>query len=315
MAILDDLYPATSTLVIDVLRQAGIDTSEWTANDDPSRRNNWSFGKDGEPQILFIWHNELYMDGGSVCYEANMQEHAIELERKNTATTRSQMKRARQFHSRVTKAYFQRLPLRVALVDGTVGDDGVTKVKTRVLDPVIWYAHRRDKETASVVLIRGDKWPEGFDPSRDFSNILSDQTVPPLANGEESEQPEQQGRLTATFARDSEVVRKAKLRANGRCDYCGEQGFETANGGLYLEGHHVIPLGCGGPDEVWNTVAVCADDHRRAHFGRGALAMRSELIKILSGVYPEALTLLLAYAGKMDSNLQLNALIEQDFAL
>jgi 5-methylcytosine-specific restriction protein A len=314
MSILDELYPATCTLVIDVLRQAGIDTSEWTANDDPSRRNNWSFGKDGEPQILFIWHNELYMDGDRVCYDASMQEHAIELERKNTATTRSQAKRARQFHSRVTKAYFQKLSLRVALVDGTVGDDGVAKVKTRVLDSVTWYAHRRDNETASVVLVRGVGLPVGFDPSIEFSNTPFGHAVAPPVSDSDSEPPEKQARGTATFARDSEVVRKAKLRANGLCDYCGERGFETASGGFYLEGHHVIPLGCGGPDEVWNTVAICPDDHRRAHFGKDTLAIRDELVSLLSDVYPEAQASLQEHSRKMDWRGQINDLIEEDFA-
>jgi 5-methylcytosine-specific restriction protein A len=313
MSILDELYPATCTLVIDVLRQARIDTSEWTANDDPSRRNNWSFGKDGEPQILFIWHNELYMDGDRVCYDASMQEHAIELERKNTATTRSQAKRARQFHSRVTKAYFQKLPLRVALVDGTVGDDGVAKVKTRVLDPVTWHAHSRDDETASVVLVRGVEAQVGFDPSTEFSNTFPGHPVVPPFEGVDSEPPKMQAHGTATFDRDSEIVRKAKLRANGLCDYCGEQGFETASGGFYLEGHHVIPLGCGGPDVVWNTVAICPHDHRRAHFGKDTLAIRDELVNLLSDIYPEAQASLLEHSRKMDGSAKINEMIEDDY--
>jgi 5-methylcytosine-specific restriction protein A len=312
MSILEDLYPNNCTLVIDVLRQADIDTSDWTANDDPSRRNNWSFGKDGEPQVLFIWHDELYMDADRVCYDASMQEHAIELERKNTATTRSQAKRARQFHSRVTKAFFQKLPLRVALVDGTVGEDGVAKVKTRVLDNTKWYAHRRDNETASVLLVRGIELPSDFDPSNEFSNSNST----PSGTQQQSDDlapPVHQEKGTATFARDSEVVRKAKQRANGLCEYCGERGFETSSGGFYLEGHHVIPLGCDGPDEVWNTVAICPDDHRRAHFGTSALTIRDELINFLSDAYPAAQILLREHARKMDSSGKATELIEEDF--
>lgn len=299
MPILDDLYPNTCTLVIDALRQAEIDTSDWTANDDPSRRNNWSFGKEGEPQILFIWHNELYMDGGRVCYEANMQEHAIELERKNTSTTRSQAKRAREFHSRVTKAYFQKLPLRVALVDGTIGDDGVAKVKKRVLDSMLWFAHRRDSETSSVLLIRGVELPPGFDPSSEFSISLPGQQYELPVSPDGNQPAIKETRETATFIRDSEVIRKAKVRAKGLCEYCGEQGFETESGGLYLEGHHVIPLSCGGPDEVWNTVAICPDDHRQAHFGKMALLIRNELISFLSDAYPEARASLKECADKM----------------
>lgn len=300
MSIIKELYPVTCTLVIDVLKRAGVDTSDWTANDDPSRRNNWSFGRDGEPQVLFIWHDELYMDGKLVCYRSNMQEHAIALERTNTPTTRSQAKRARQFHSRVTKAYFQKLPLRVALVDGTVGEDGVAKVRTRELDATPWYAHQRDNETASVVLVRGIELSSDFDPSIEYSKSYA-QPVGDTNIPYESKPLSCQEFGTATFARDSEVVRNAKQRANGYCEYRGERGFETSTGDFYLEGHHVIPIGCEGPDEVWNVVAICPDDHRKAHFGAHKIAIRDELVTYLCNVYPDAKPTLLAHVEKMDS--------------
>jgi hypothetical protein len=313
MSVLDDLYPATCTLVIDVLKEAGVDTGDWTANDDPSRRNNWSFGKDGEPQVLFIWHDELYMDGDMVCYKANMQEHAIALERTNTPTTRSQAKRARQFHSRVTKAYFQKLPLRVALVDGTVGDDGVAKVRTRVLDATNWYAHQRDIETASVVLVRGVELSSDFDPSSVFSKSYA-KSIEDTNQADEPEPPRHLASGTATFARDSEVVRSAKQRANGYCEYCGEKGFQTATAGFYLEGHHVIPLGCEGPDEVWNVVAICPNDHRQAHFGIHAVAMRDELVTYLCNLYPAAKPKLLEHVQKMDRVGRVAERLEADLA-
>ncbi|RQR37086.1 HNH endonuclease [Burkholderia sp. Bp9143] len=63
---------------------------------------------------------------------------------------------------------------------------------------------------------------------------------------------------TAIFERDSEVVKTAKRRAaNGCCEFCGKEGFRTASGGFYLEAHHVIPLNCGGADDVRNVVALC----------------------------------------------------------
>ena len=37
------------------------------------------------------------------------------------------------------------------------------------------------------------------------------------------------------------------------------------NGEPYLECHHVIQLAKGGPDEYYNTVALCPNCHRKVH--------------------------------------------------
>lgn len=47
---------------------------------------------------------------------------------------------------------------------------------------------------------------------------------------------------------------------------CGEPApFYNKNGKLYLEFHHVITLANGGPDVVYNTVAICPKCHKRIH--------------------------------------------------
>lgn len=76
--------------------------------------------------------------------------------------------------------------------------------------------------------------------------------------------------------------------ANGHCELCGEEGFKTASGNYYLEAHHVIPLNCGGRDDVRNVVAICANDHRRAHFGEDRHDLRDKLIwDVLATHYAE----------------------------
>lgn len=47
---------------------------------------------------------------------------------------------------------------------------------------------------------------------------------------------------------------------------CGEPApFFDKNGNPYLESHHVITLANGGPDVIYNTVAICPNCHRRIH--------------------------------------------------
>jgi hypothetical protein len=83
-------------------------------------------------------------------------------------------------------------------------------------------------------------------------------------------------------------------RADGVCELCGTPGFKTAGGAIYLETHHVVALSDGGPDEHWNVVALCANDHRRAHFSHGREAIQEALIGKLAALHPAAQTALRA---------------------
>jgi hypothetical protein len=50
------------------------------------------------------------------------------------------------------------------------------------------------------------------------------------------------------------------------CEHCRHKGFNMDNGPVYLEKHHVFQLAQGVPKEVWNLVAVCANDLLRLLF-------------------------------------------------
>jgi 5-methylcytosine-specific restriction protein A len=63
-------------------------------------------------------------------------------------------------------------------------------------------------------------------------------------------------------------------------------------GGIYLETHHVFSLSLLGPDIEWNVVAICPNDHRRAHFGEDRDEIRTRLVVRLVSNYPAARTAL-----------------------
>lgn len=71
---------------------------------------------------------------------------------------------------------------------------------------------------------------------------------------------------TYTYLRDQKVRSAVLHRAAGRCEYCGEQGFLKEDGSRYLETHHVIALANDGADKLTNVIALCPNDHRKAHF-------------------------------------------------
>ena len=60
------------------------------------------------------------------------------------------------------------------------------------------------------------------------------------------------------------------------------------NGTVFLETHHVVPLSEKGPDVEWNVVALCPNDHRRAHYGVDRVALRESLLAKLMEAHPAA---------------------------
>lgn len=84
------------------------------------------------------------------------------------------------------------------------------------------------------------------------------------------------------FIRDPAVRRRVLRRAAGHCELCGQVGFRMESGALYLETHHVVPLCEGGGDQDANVVALCAHDHRRAHFAEDRASLRDQLLRYLT---------------------------------
>lgn len=78
--------------------------------------------------------------------------------------------------------------------------------------------------------------------------------------------PERRTGQVTRYVRDRAVRDRALQRANGCCEYCGQQGFLMADGSRYLETHHIQALGEEGPDTEANVIALCANHHRAAHF-------------------------------------------------
>ncbi|MCM4170961.1 HNH endonuclease [Arenibacter sp. TNZ] len=74
--------------------------------------------------------------------------------------------------------------------------------------------------------------------------------------------------LINDYERDFMVKAWVLKNADGCCESCNKKApFETIGGLPYLEVHHVLSLAEGGSDKVENTVAVCPNCHREAHYG------------------------------------------------
>jgi len=84
------------------------------------------------------------------------------------------------------------------------------------------------------------------------------------------------------YRRDHLVREYVLRRANGKCEYCHQDGFVTRSGTPYLETHHIIALATNGPDTTHNVIALCPKHHREAHYGRDAEKLESDFLRIVA---------------------------------
>ena len=80
-----------------------------------------------------------------------------------------------------------------------------------------------------------------------------------------------------SYKRDRMVRDHVVRRANGKCEYCGADGFLMENGRRYIEAHHIIGLGKNGPDTIANVIGLCPSHHREAHFGINSIELNKAM--------------------------------------
>lgn len=147
-----------------------------------------------------------------------------------------------------------------------------SRVERRLLDTVIVGSHG----------IRLGHWPLN-NHSRSSPQPFVDQFT---AQEKEEGNAPRRTRLVKVPGRRADVRRQALSRADGRCQWCQEPGFKMADGRIFLETHHVIPIGEGGPDTEGNVVALCPNHHREAHYGEQSQRMREQFLVSLTPHQP-----------------------------
>lgn len=112
--------------------------------------------------------------------------------------------------------------------------------------------------------------------SNSGEDILSlAQDKPDSAELEEKTVKRRTGRA---YKRDRKIREAILAQARGKCECCGEVGFETEDGSKYLETHHIIEVSARGPDSIDNLVAICANCHRKAHYAKERLVIERAMI-------------------------------------
>ena len=111
--------------------------------------------------------------------------------------------------------------------------------------------------------------PDDFDDQVAEALELSDDELRKRLKGTGAP-PQRQLVATHQFARNPYVAAATLRRAKGRCEECGQPAPFTrrSNGEPYLEVHHRVFLADGGDDSLDNTMALCPNCHRKAHYGQ-----------------------------------------------
>lgn len=276
MPILDQIKPKAKNRILDMVRDAGVDVSDWEASKgnalspaaNPKYCYNWSFVQPNEVVVLNLWYSGLEEQKGDVTYEWNARDIA-------TSAKGVTVRRAIEMDLAIQQAYRKSLPVRVVLCDGRRRDRNdpnskASNVRFRDLDPEPWHVAKYDPATGQTTLMRG--LGRGSGQFVDQFDIYV-----PLGGAAERRETK-----AFPFVRRPDVRRHVLLRAKGKCEYCGAVGFTMSNGQIYLETHHVVPLHEKGPDSVGNVVALCPNHHREAHHGKTHAEIRRKLQEKLS---------------------------------
>lgn len=258
---MDNLRPHTRHLVMDLVRDAGLDVSDWSnykgkhPASNPKYCYEWVFADDDRIAACIWFDNMKLTAQGHIFQDINLWPIIKRHESKGGRPTAA--RRARTLDLALQRAYRDRIPVHAIVVDGDQADlekeqDQSSIVRTRLLDPETWSVSEYDWNTGKCVLVRGSITPKYID-----------QFTPVIASD-----PQRLLRQGFIYERSDSVRKSVLERAAGHCEYCGKAGFETAAGGIYLETHHVVPLCENGEDSTRNVAALCPGHHRQAHFGK-----------------------------------------------
>jgi len=262
---LSDLEPAARPRLLDLVKEAGVDVSDWEHSErgasNPKYCYEWSF-QDRNATVLCLWFEHLSDNQGTIQSKPTPLPELLHL-------SSIQVARARKFHEAVRSRFSDDLPLRAVISTGNIRDldeanAPSSRVRKRMLDPVSWWVTSHDIKTDQYILTRGSKLGRFLDQF------------------ELARLPDRRTTTRQSFARRADVRRRALERSLGKCQWCHEEGFIMEDGRIFLETHHIIPLSEQGLDDDSNVVALCPNHHREAHHGKQRIEMRRALKEILN---------------------------------
>jgi 5-methylcytosine-specific restriction enzyme A len=270
MTTLANLTPKRLNYVINLVRSAGIDVTDWPnyrggeerPGANPKYCYEWAFVRPGSVVVLNLWMHQLEELAGEILWRINLRKFAKDV-------TPIRHRRARKFREAIKTAFEEGLPVRVILCKGADGvQSNTNSVKARELDYVNWAVTEYDEETGNCTISRGAT------PVSGVSEETEDQA-------EGFEGAKTRAWLRAHRQREGKLrqqkIAQVQKKNNGRlrCEVpkCGFD-FEARYGPIgagYAHVHHIEPLSAA-PNEgrrvsLSDLAVVCANCHMMIHIG------------------------------------------------
>jgi len=85
--------------------------------------------------------------------------------------------------------------------------------------------------------------------------------------------------IVNNYVRDPKLAALMKIKNHHHCQVCEKPTFESKDGNLYTESHHVMPRGKGGADDPKNILITCPTCHKK--FDKGNEKTLIEVYRIL----------------------------------
>lgn len=163
---LEAIRPTTNPRVMDLVREAGVDVSDWSnmkngnknAASNPKYCYAWSFVQPGKVVVLNLWFDFLRQNTAGIEWRSNMRKHGDKCKLHSEKDVWA--KRAYEMDRAIQHAVKENLPIRVIVCNGTMlglddSQQKASQVNYRLLDPVPWSVTNYDMRTGECVLTRG----------------------------------------------------------------------------------------------------------------------------------------------------------------
>jgi hypothetical protein len=276
------LKPTKRELVYDLIREAGIDVSDWSNYERPQLPQSnprycydWSFVELNRV-VVCLWFDDMQEHDNGIFQELNYGNKP-EVERGLSGV---QKNRCWSMDAAFRKAYRAQLPVRVIIVDGPTDRFDERAVARRSLDSVEWHIAAYDENSYDTLLRRGTRRviPESGSSFPSPAPATNGDTINDLYD------PELLGRDSAVknlqlvpgVARDPKVRRAVLIDCNYTCERPGCGAKRDFSG--FIDVHHIF--GVLNSDRPWTCVALCPNCHREAHFSPDSERLNREFLAI-----------------------------------
>ena len=267
-----DIAPTERPRVIDLVREAGVDVSDWSnckggqdgAAKNPKYCYEWAFLQRGKVVVLNLWHDEMHEIDNVVTSELNLK-HAIERE-----TVPNRKARAARRDNAIRMAIIEGLPVRVIVLAGERRKNNgakATRTSKRRLDTELWAVAEYDVATGACVILRGAvAVPAEVSPADDILQWFEGAARMRFVRHRRREQRARRAKLEDARARNTGRL----VCEVPRCGFDFAEKYGTL-GEDYAQVHHLEPLSdapdAGRPVDLNKLAVVCANCHVMVHIG------------------------------------------------